>query len=223
MADRFFNCVSARVGCLWVARIRPLTELARIIFVRSASISATWSSCSLPIGMHSKGSSFRLEPPPALSAIAGFESGQPASSQRFPDTITTEAPLMQSKHRAPEPNSPDIPLLQRRKRPSPEAPAAGAAPLSTSPEHAAIFDAPSPKLFDHKSLHSRPADSLRHDMQGEATPRYTASAVAVAAARRATVDERPAGKPAGEPFIPHKRAGALRHPGNLSGSGLSFG
>ena len=26
--------VSKRVGCLWVARIRPLTELARIIFVR---------------------------------------------------------------------------------------------------------------------------------------------------------------------------------------------
>ena len=43
-------------------------------------------------------------------------------------------------------------LLQRRKTvPSPDVPAAGSAPLSTSPEHSALFDAPSTKLFDQKS------------------------------------------------------------------------
>ena len=142
------------------------------------------------------------------------------------DIVAPEAPLMQSKHRAPEPNSPDVPLLQRKKSvPSPEIPAAGSAPISTSPDHGAIFDAPSPKLFDSKSLHSRPSDSLRHDMQGEMTPRYAANAAeaaAATAAARAVHEEHAAGKPAGEPFIPHKRHGALRHPGNLTGSGLSF-
>ena len=80
--------------------------------------------------------------------------------------------LMQTKGRAPEPESHERKLLgERIKRVDPLAiPAAGAVPLSTQ-QDAAIFDAQSAQLFLHKDVSSRPADTLKESLQGEISPR----------------------------------------------------
>ena len=161
----------------------------------------------------------RLEPPSAITDIAGFAAPVVAVNWHPP-----EEPLMQAKQRAPVPSSPEIPLMQKKKVVADAAvPAARSAPLQSDPESCAIFDAPSVKLFHSKSSVCRQPDTLRHDMQGETAPRYAAHAAAAAAASahaRDAPNGQPAGKPQKDEFIPSKRAGALRQPTSLRGSGL---
>ena len=138
---------------------------------------------------------------------------------------------MPSKHRAKEPPSPDMPLMQGKGRVASDGnPAAGSASPSrwrpSSPEAEggiALFDAPDTKLFDQKSVAAKPADSLRPNLQGETTPRAERAAAA-ASPGMYVVSTEPGTRPAGiahhPEFIPHKRAGAFRQVSSLHGPGL---
>lgn len=162
----------------------------------------------------------RLEPPSAIADIAGF------AAPLIPLHSPREEPLMQAKQRVPGPLSPETPLMQKKKTvTNVVVPAAGSAPLMCDAEGSAIFNEPPTKLFDSKASRCRQRDTLRHDMQGETTPRYIAHAAATAAAaavvRAASASaDRPAGKMTTDEFIPKKRPAAFGPLSNLSGSGL---
>lgn len=202
------------------------THGANHLSLQSAGVTECLETDSPSTLSNQRPTSGRRQPPPPSQITFGDIPGFPMKGP--------EVPLMQTKHRAREPASPDKPLMQGKARvaadgPWPASPAAGSASPSrwrpSSPEAGgiALFDAPSTKIFDQKSGAAKPPDSLRANLQGETTPREHATAAAASPGMQ-VVHSEPGTRPAGiahlPVFIPHKRAGAFRQVSSLHGPGL---
>lgn len=155
---------------------------------------------------------------PLLKPVPSARDGIMATNAVGAVPLGQEDSLMQSKHRAngPREAGPEFKVLGSGKARVDGVQAAGSAVPSTG-EAGAIFDAPSARLMDAKGG-VRMADSLRDDLQGDATK---ASRVAVEVPRppvHPMAHPAAAGNmpPADEPLFTRKRMGAFRPTSSLT-------